>query len=126
MRLTGESGILDADWQAAIPWLARSSIVLGLLAANVAIGIAAAAGTPDTIPVLILISAVACLSFLLLYRLGRFEYGILLVPLTAGLLNFATLPTGTQSRIVTSLIVVFGLSGAWALQWAGTGQQPRL
>jgi len=126
MRPIGESGILGGNWHAGPLWLTRASIVLGLLAASLAIGFAAAAGHLDTIPLLILISAVACLGTLLLYRLGRFEYGILLVPLTAGLLNFATLPTGTQSRIVMSLIVVFGLTGVWVLQWAVADQQQRL
>ncbi len=50
-------------------------------------------------------------------RSERFEYGLLAVPLLAGLFNFLTLPTGTQSRLVLSLVAVLGLLGLWVLEW---------
>ena len=36
--------------------------------------------------------------------------------------NFATLPTGTQSRVVMSLMVALALTGVWVVQWAVTGK----
>jgi len=126
MQLTGRPGFLSSERQAGASWLWRGSILLVLLAASVGIGLAAVRGNHVTIPLLILVAATAALGCLLLYRVGRFENGILFIPLAAGLLNFATLPTGTQSRIVASLIVAFALSGVWILQWVVGGQQQRL
>ncbi|MEN6394056.1 MAG: hypothetical protein ABFD53_09635, partial [Anaerolineaceae bacterium] len=50
------------------------------------------------------------------YRGGRYENGIVMVMLAAGLVNFFTLPTGTQSRIVVSLLLSVVLIGLWILQ----------
>jgi O-antigen ligase len=54
--------------------------------------------------------------FFMLYRMGRFEYGIVALALSAILLNFFTLPTGTESRIVISLVVALILISIWLLQ----------
>jgi O-antigen ligase len=55
-------------------------------------------------------------AFFMLYRMGRFEYGIIAITLSAILLNFFTLPTGTESRIVISLVVTLVLVSIWLLQ----------
>ncbi|MEJ2557922.1 MAG: hypothetical protein P8186_17185, partial [Anaerolineae bacterium] len=66
-------------------------------------------------PELLIAAALAPLALLVLYRLGRFEYGLLAVLLAAGLVR-VRLPTGTQSEIVISLIVSMGLVGVWLFQ----------
>ncbi len=54
------------------------------------------------------------------YRLGRYEYGILAIALSAGLMNFFTLPTGRESRIVISLLLAMLLIVFWLLNgWLG-------
>jgi O-antigen ligase len=117
MRLTFKPGHLGTSWLPANPWFVRAGVILGLLAANVAIGVLAAHGDHNTMPLFILVGIGSLLGVLLVFRVGRFEFGILLIPLAAGLLNFASLPTGTQSRIVISLVVAFGLVAVWILQW---------
>lgn len=52
----------------------------------------------------------------LIYRLGRFEYGLLAVLLAAGLINFFTLPTGRDSRVVISLAISLLLLVIWGYQ----------
>ncbi len=49
-------------------------------------------------------------------RFGTFPRGILLVMLTAGLVNFFTLPTGRDSRIVISLALSLVMLAVWAWQ----------
>jgi hypothetical protein len=126
MRLSGGTSTLGGFWQAGSPWRVRSLVILVLLAANVAIGFGAVSGNYNIIPIAILIAAAVFLGLLLLLHLGRFEYGILLIPLAAGLLDFAALPTGTQSRVVLSLVVAFGLAGLWILQWIVIDKRVRL
>ena len=55
-------------------------------------------------------------AFFMLYRMQRFEYGIIAIVLAAISLNFFTLPTGTDSRIVISLVVTLVLISIWLLQ----------
>lgn len=52
----------------------------------------------------------------LMYQLGRFEYGLLAVLLAAGLINFFTLPTGRDSRVVISLAISLLLLAIWGYQ----------
>lgn len=52
---------------------------------------------------------------LVFFRLGRFEYGFFALAIAAGLLNFFSLPTGTDSRIVLSLLAAGALVAAWLL-----------
>ncbi len=66
-------------------------------------------------PELLIAATVAPAALLILYRLGRYEYGILSILLVAGLVR-VRLPTGTQSEIVLSLLVSAGVVGAWLLQ----------
>jgi O-antigen ligase len=55
-----------------------------------------------------------------LIRLSRFEYGIIAVMLTASLLNFFTLPTGRESRVVISFLIAMILVGVWFAQMVVT------
>ena len=94
--------------------IVRVGVVVGLLVLAIAMGRFIGRGSVD--PEMLLAVTVAPIGLLAFFRLGRFEYGILTVMLTAGLLNFFTLPTGTESRIVLSLLVTMGLVAAWILQ----------
>lgn len=94
--------------------LPRLGILLGLLFLELAVGWLMARGLFG--PSMLLAATVAPVGLLIFYRLGRFEYGILGILLTAGLVNFFTLPTGTESRIVISLMVTLGLFGVWIVQ----------
>lgn len=64
----------------------------------------------------VLAGGVAVIGGVALYRLGRFEYGLLAVAFSAGLINFFALPTGRDSRIVISLAISLVLLGIWGLQ----------
>jgi O-antigen ligase len=55
-------------------------------------------------------------AFFMLYRTGHFEYAIIATALSAILLNFFTIPTGTESRIVISLVIAVALISIWLLQ----------
>ena len=91
-----------------------AGIILGLMGSAMAIGWLSKRGI--SFLSLILAGTFLALGLLIGYRLGRFEYGILAVPITAGLVNFYTLPTGTESRIVFSLLISLGMVGVWILQ----------
>ncbi|MCP4362062.1 MAG: O-antigen ligase family protein [Chloroflexi bacterium] len=91
----------------------RPGVVLGTLFLAVIIGLLVAQGRVKA--ELLLAVLVAPSGLLILYRLGRFEYGILLILLSAGAIRFAI--SATQwSKIVTSLMVTMGLVGIWLLQ----------
>jgi O-antigen ligase len=94
--------------------LLRVGIVAGLLLLGLVMGILIARGRLD--PMLLLAGAVGTLGLFAWRRVGRFEHGILAIALAAGLLNFFTLPTGTQSRIVISLLIALALASLWLLE----------
>jgi len=66
--------------------------------------------TPRVPPELVLIAVAA--PPVVLLALNRLEYGVLALLLTAAFVR-ASLPTGTQSRIVASLLLTAALSGIW-------------
>jgi O-antigen ligase len=96
--------------------LFQASIIFGLWGLSLFVG--RLIGNMSTIknPELLVAAALTPLVLLILYRLGRYEYGVLALLLTAGLFNLFTLPTGTQSRIVLSLLIGVGLVGVWIFQ----------
>lgn len=55
-----------------------------------------------------------------MYKLSRFEYGLMTVLLAAGLINFFSLPTGRDSRVVISLAISLVLLVIWGYQLAFT------
>jgi len=65
-------------------------------------------------PQFLVVLGLAPLAVLTMRRLGRLEYGILGIVLTAGVVRF-TLPTGTESRIVLSLAVTALMVGLWVV-----------
>ncbi|MCL6511060.1 MAG: O-antigen ligase family protein [Anaerolineae bacterium] len=67
-------------------------------------------------PAFILAGIAAIAAGGLIYRLGRFEYGLVAVLLAAGLINFFTLPTGRDSRVVISLAISLVLLVIWGYQ----------
>jgi O-antigen ligase len=75
---------------------------------------------------LLLGASVGLFAFFMLYRMGRFEYGIIAIALSAILLNFFTLPTGTESRIVISLVVTLALTSIWLLQLVVTKDREQI
>jgi O-antigen ligase len=64
----------------------------------------------------ILASTIGLWVTIILLRLSRFEYGIMAVMLSAVLVNFFTLPTGRESRVVISLLIGMVLVGLWIVQ----------
>lgn len=64
----------------------------------------------------IMASTIGLWVIIVLLRLSRFEYGIAAIMLSAALVNFFTLPTGRESRLVISLLIAMILVGIWILQ----------
>jgi len=90
-------------------------VKLGLIAAVVVIGLGIGYKTPSLrTPEILVIAALLPLVGMILYRLGRLEYGILGIVLTAGLVRF-TLPTGTESEVVASMVVTAVVVVLWVL-----------
>jgi O-antigen ligase len=104
--------------------LSRVGIMAGLLLLGLVTGILIAHGRLD--PMLLLAGAVGALGLLIWRRVGRFEHGILAIALAGGLLNFFTLPTGTQSRIVISLLIAVALAGLWLIEMLVTTKRVTL
>jgi O-antigen ligase len=65
---------------------------------------------------MVLAGLIAVAAAALIMRMGTFQRGILLVMLTAGLVNFFTLPTGRDSRIVISLALSLVMLLVWGWQ----------
>ena len=105
-------------WQAVDRFqspLTRWAIVGGVLLISAAVGYLAGRERLD--PLLILGGVLAALGGLALYRLGRFEYGLLLLLGAAAFLGPVSIPTGTQSRIPISLVLTIGLIALWVLPY---------
>ncbi|MFW6116435.1 MAG: O-antigen ligase family protein [bacterium] len=89
--------------------LVRGTVLTGLLLGLLGIGFLAPRLSPGLVLAAVIVPALAFLV------LGRFEYGVLAIVLTAGFVRFS-LPTGTQSRIVASLLVTALLIAFWVVQ----------
>lgn len=95
-------------------WVKRILIVMGVIGFSAVGGLAANYGLKAL--AVVLVGALGLAGLYFADRIGRSEFGILaLVPL-ATLVNFFTLPTGTNSRIVLSLALALGLVGLWVFQ----------
>lgn len=90
------------------------AIVLALFGAVLVVVYVGA--TRDTLLTWILAGTLGIWGTIILLRLSRIEYGIIGIMLTAALLNFFTLPTGRESRVVMSLLVALVLVGIWLVQ----------
>jgi len=94
--------------------LLRIAVMLGVFMG--ALVAAYVANRSQSLASLALAASLGGFAALVFVRKGHYENGILGVILSAGLLNFYTLPTGTQSRIPISLVVALGVIGLWLLQ----------
>jgi O-antigen ligase len=90
------------------------AIILSLFAAVLAVVYIGA--TRDTLLTWIMAGTLGILGGIILVRLSRFEFGIIVLMLTAALVNFFSLPTGRESRVVVSMLVALALVGLWLLQ----------
>lgn len=92
-------------------YLFRLLLIGGLLLADLAFGYVAVRVAPS------LFALAIFAPFAALLMLARAEYGVLALLLTAAFVR-ASLPTGTQSRIVASLLLTAALTVAWILRMA--------
>jgi O-antigen ligase len=116
-KLTGFSGFRERT--SSDIWKIRLRIVKLLIILGLLFGAAGLSWVlPPTFKYFDLLLGVTfgLFAFFMLYRTGHFEYGIIAIALSAILLNFFTLPTGTESRIVISLLVALALISIWFLQ----------
>ncbi|NJM40480.1 MAG: O-antigen ligase family protein [Anaerolineae bacterium] len=67
-------------------------------------------------PIMLLGAAAGCILLLVWYNLGRFEHGVMLMALSGGTLNFFTIGTGTESKLVLSLLFAILLMVIWIVQ----------
>ncbi len=91
--------------------MALFTIGLGLLAGLMV-------GDPNSRipPIAILGGAAGFIVLLVWYNLGRFEHGVMLMALSGGTLNFLTVGTGTESKLVISLLIAMFLMVVWIVQ----------
>lgn len=104
-------------WEEYQTALLRLGIILGVLIAAAGIG-ALLAWKPYSTNLQIFALAGSMGAVVLIIGLNRFaqqEYGLLAVLLLAGLVNFFSLPTGTESKLVLSLVMAAALCGLWFL-----------
>jgi O-antigen ligase len=95
------------------PRALRPVIITGALLLSVVMGLLVVEGIfPEE---MLLAALIAPAGLLILYKLGRYEYGIVLILVSAGVIRFA-IPATQWSVIVTSLMVTIGLVGIWLLQ----------
>jgi hypothetical protein len=107
--------------------LSRVAVIGGVVLAAAMVGLVLGLRRTGMLrPELIVAGALAASSLPVWLWLRRLEYGILAILLAAGLLNFVTLPTGTQSRLVFSLVIAAGCIGLWIFKMFARGRQARL
>ena len=66
-------------------------------------------------PIMFLGAALGALVLIAWYRFGKFQHGMLALALSGATLNFITIGTGTESRVVVSLIIFVLLMTVWLL-----------
>jgi len=101
------------------PVLFRLAVLAGLIVGLLGIGYVASRVSPE----LVLIAVVA--PPVVLLALSRLEYGVLAIVPTAALVRFS-LPTGTQSRIVASLLVTAIFIALWLTKMLVVDRKLRL
>ena len=95
---------------ARAPFAAPAAVLLAAMLLGAAAALAVAP------PALLLTAVSALAGGVLLLRFGRFEHLVLAIPLLAGAVNFARIQTGTESRLVFSLVAALGVVAFWLLQ----------
>jgi O-antigen ligase len=76
----------------------------------------------DRDPTLIFAGLIGVAGLMLAARHGTFERGLAVMMLCAGFANFASLPTGRESRVVFSLAICMVLLIAWAYELLFSGK----
>ena len=94
--------------------LARYAIILAVLAASFGMSLASVIYEDKILLLAAAIAVVMAIGFF--FRVGKFELGLLALIPIATFMNFYSLSTGTQSRIVLSLVVGLALVGLWSIQ----------
>lgn len=106
-----------SNWQAREALSAgalRAVIVLAVLAGAVLVGAVAATGMIE--PLYFAAVAVVPIGAWLVLRHGQGGLGVLAILAAGGLLGIVSIPTGTDSRIVVSLMLALGLMVLWVLR----------
>jgi O-antigen ligase len=87
-------------------------LIAAVLAASVA---ASALAANSRNGVLLVLGAMGAILVLVVWSRsdGRMPLGVLAIAVSAGLLNFITLPTGTDSRLVLSLVLALLVTALW-------------
>ena len=94
--------------------LVRYAIIAGVLAASFGLSLLSVVQEDKLLLMAAVVASLMAVGFFL--RMGKVELGVLALIPIATLMNFYSLPTGTQSRIVLSLLVGLGLVGLWLVQ----------
>lgn len=108
---------LGLIWEEHQNTLLRLVVIFGVLGAAAGVG-AVLAWKPysSNLQIFALAGAVGAVAAVIgLNRFSQPEYGLLAVLLLGGLVNFFTLPTGTESKLVLSLVMAAALCGLWFL-----------
>jgi len=92
----------------------RALVVLAVLAGAVVIGTVTATGKLE--PLYLLALAVLPPALWMVLRSAQNGLDVLAILASGGLLGIVTLPTGTDSKIVISLVLTLGLLGFWLLR----------
>lgn len=92
----------------------RAVVVLGVLVGAVLLGAVAATGVVE--PLYFAAAAVVPVGGWLVLRHGQGGLGVLAILAAGGLLGIVTIPTGTASEIVVSLVLTLGLLVLWLLR----------
>jgi hypothetical protein len=97
----------------------RVAVLFGVTVGLVGIGWVAVRVRPELILIAVLVPLLGLLA------LSRLEYGVVGILITAAFVRF-TLPTGTQSRIVASLLVTVLFVGVWVASMLVAGKRQYL
>jgi hypothetical protein len=94
-------------------------VIAGLMVGLMGIGFLSSRIPPELVAIAIVVPPVALLS------LGRLEFGVLAIVLTAAFVRFS-LPTGTQSRLVASLLMTMIFTVLWVARMLVVDKKLRL
>ena len=103
----------------ASPVLIRLGVIAGLMIGLMGIGFLSSRIPPELILIAVAVPPVVLLA------LGRLEFGVLAIVLTAAFVRFS-LPTGTQSRLVASLLMTMIFTVLWLTRMLVVDKKLRL
>ncbi|MCG8350462.1 MAG: O-antigen ligase family protein [Chloroflexales bacterium] len=101
-------------------WLLIGAVLFGVIGYSVAIGLMAGASR-NLITLLLIALPAGVIGFTVASR--YFPFTVLLIPLTALILPFLDLPTGTESKVPISLLLTLLLTGIWLISMFIRGWQ---